>query len=367
LKIQAWNITWKRDYTLTRMSDSGRNAFWYKIRNWEFWPWQLIYLPAMVYYVYLSFKARTPFFFWLSNPGIEGGGLLIESKWEIFKKLPAEYCPATMQFEQPVSFAVVYGKMMEENFHFPVILKPEFGERGWMVEKIEDLPELEQYVKHIKTNFLLQEYIDLPNEIGIFYYRYPDQAQGTISSIVIKDLLSVKGDGVKNVKQLMDENTRTKIHINLLKKKHKSLLNLVPRKGESLELLSIGNHCRGATFRDGTQLINEKLISVFNKLGREISGFYYGRFDIRYQSINSLSNGKDFYILELNGAKSEPAHIYQPGYPLFRAFKVIIQHWKVLYAISRKNYKAGLSYPSWKKGWAHWRKYRNHIKLRKEY
>ncbi|MFC2126680.1 hypothetical protein ACFLU5_17980 [Bacteroidota bacterium] len=340
------------------MSFSLRGTFWYKLIHWEFWPWQLIYLPVICYYAYLSVKARSPYFFWLSNPGFEGGGLLIESKWDIFKKIPSE-------FEHPVSPAEVLEEMVKKNLHFPVILKPEYGERGWMVEKIEDSHELERYVQRIRTNFLLQEYVDLPYELGVFYYRYPEENKGTISSIVTKELLCVIGDGNKNVRKLVEENPRARLQIDHLEKRHKSLLNLVPGKGEKLELVSIGNHSRGTTFLDGSYLINEELITVFDILAKRIDGFYYGRFDIRYQSIDELHNSQGFVILELNGAKSEPAHIYQPGFPLIKAYKVIFRHWGVLYKISRINHKSGMPYPPWAKGWALWQKYRKHVKGRK--
>lgn len=346
------------------MSNPRLRAFWYKLTHWEFWPWQLIYFPVMVYYTYLTIKAHSPYFFWLSNPGIEGGGLLTESKWSILKKIPPEYSPRTKKFDHPVSPNEVLDEIMKGNFHFPVILKPEFGERGWMVEKIEDSHELREYVNKIRTSFLLQEYIDYPHEIGIFYYRYPDQKKGIISSLVRKELLCVTGDGAKNVRQLVTEDPRACLQLDRLEK-HTSLLNFVPRKGEKLELVSIGNHNRGATFLDGSKLISEELNSVIDSVAKKIDGFYYGRFDIRYQTIEELYKGK-FIILELNGAKSEPAHIYQPGFPLSKAYKVIFNHWYVLYEISLINHKSGLPYPSWKKGWALWRKYRRHLNGRKD-
>jgi len=234
-----------------------------------------------------------------------------------------------------------------------------------MVEKIEDLHELEQYVRRIRTNFLLQEYIDLPYELGVFYYRYPDQKEGTISSIVIKELLCVVGNGNKNVRQLVEENPRAKLQMDYLQERHKGMLNMVPQKDEKIELVSIGNHCRGATFLDGSDLIDETLISIFDVIAKKIDGFYYGRFDIRYKSLKELRRGDGFVILELNGAKSEPAHIYQPGFPLMTAYKIIFKHWNALYRISKINRKLGIPYPSWEKGWMLWRKYRQHLKGRK--
>ena len=319
----------------------------------------------MLYYVYLSIKARTPHFFWLSNPGIEGGGLLIESKWDILNKIPSEYIPKTRKFVQPVSATEVMEEMNKGNFHFPIILKPEYGERGWMVEKIEDPHELEKYVLRMRTNFLLQEYVDLPFELGVFYYRFPDQEKGIISSIVIKELLCVVGNGDKNVRQLVEENPRARLQMDYFMERHKGLLNMVPQKGEKIELVSIGNHCRGATFLDGSHLNDELLTSIFDSIAKKIEGFYYGRFDIRYNTLKELKNNRKFVILELNGAKSEPAHIYQPGFPLMTAYKIIFKHWNALYRISKINHKLGISYPSWETGWALWRKYQQHLKKRK--
>jgi hypothetical protein len=51
-----------------------------------------------------------------------------------------------------------------------------------------------------------------------------------------------------------------------------------------------------------------------------------------------LSEGKDFSIIELNGAGSEPTHIYDPAHSIFFAWKEIIRHWNILYKISRLNH-----------------------------
>lgn len=290
---------------------------------------------------------------------------MIESKWKILNEIPREHIPKTSLFKHPSSPQEVLKVMADEHYHFPVILKPEFGERGWMVEKIEDTYELEKYVHCIRTNFLLQEYIDLPVELGVFYYRFPDESMGTISSVVRKELLSVTGDGIKSIRQLIMENTRARMHRNQLEEKHRALMNRVPDSGEKIELVSIGNHNRGAIFYDGNDIINGDLIAVFDKLAKKINGFYYGRFDIRCESIDKLYRGEKFIVLELNGAKSEPAHIYQPGFPILKAYRVLFNHWRILYRISRTHNRMGMPYPSWNKGWTLWKKYRFFINERK--
>ena len=319
----------------------------------------------MIYYLWLSLKSRSFFFFFNANPGIESGGMLIESKKKILDLIPDNLVPKTILFEHPVSKNEILEGMLSCSMHFPIIIKPDYGERGWKVEKIEDSNELNDYVKTNRVNVLVQEFINYPIELGIFYIRYPDKDIGQITSIVKKELLFVTGDGTNNVERLIQRDPRARIHFKNIKRRHPGLMNYIPNKSEKIELVSIANHCRGATFIDGNDLKNPSLSKVIDIIGRQIKGFYYGRFDIRCKSIDDLNKGKDFKILELNGAKSEPAHIYHPGFSLKQAYKVMIFHWDAMYEIAEINLKLGIDFPSFKKGWDAWRKYRYYKKLRK--
>jgi hypothetical protein len=95
---------------------------------------------------------------------------------------------------------------------------------------------------------------------------------------------------------------------------------------------------------NGNHLINNQLIEVFDKISQSIPGFYYGRYDIRCKSLNELYKGKEIKILELNGAGAEPGHIYDPQFPILKAYRVLFHHWKVLYQISKANHKRGTAY-----------------------
>ena len=46
--------------------------------------------------------------------------------------------------------------------------------------------------------------------------------------------------------------------------------------------------------------------------------------------------------MELNGASSEPGHIYDSANTLFKAYKDLLFHWKRLSVISHENMKNGL-------------------------
>jgi hypothetical protein len=290
--------------------------------------------------------------------------MLIESKKKILDLIPSHLIPKTLLFIHPVSKKDVADGMFSYSMHFPIIIKPDYGERGWRVEKIEDSNELGHYIKTNRTNILVQEFIDYPMELGVFYIRFPDKDHGQITSLVKKELLRVSGDGNSNIEELIKRNSRALVHLKDIKKRHPDLMYYIPNKGEKIELISIANHCRGATFIDGNYLINPLLSNVIDHIGKHIKGFYYGRFDIRCKSIEDLNEGKNFKILELNGAKSEPAHIYQPGFSIKHAYKVMINHWNAMYKIAQINLKLGIPLPSFKEGWTVWKKYRYYKKLR---
>ncbi len=193
---------------------------------------------------------------------------------------------------------------------------------------------------------MIQEFIDLPVEAGIFYYRMPDKESGHISSVVIKEMLHVTGDGKHTLSELIRKNDRAFLHWKNLKSTYAGHWHSVLSAGESLELVSLGNHCRGATFLNGNHLITPKMERSVNALVSHMDNFYYGRFDVRAEDFDALENGI-FKVLELNGTNAEPAHIYHPGASYMEGQKTLIRHWKLMFEISRKNHlRKNVPYPS---------------------
>lgn len=326
------------------------SVVWAKIFRWEFWPFSVFYFPVMFYWIWLSLKTRSFFFFTASNPSIEFGGMLGESKDSIFKLIPQQYIPKTYKLHASVDQESFLERLKLEGLDYPFILKPDIGERGWMVELIKTANDLKDYLERVQVDFLVQEYVSYDVELGVFYYRYPNCDHGTVSSIVMKDMLSVTGDGDRCVADLMTDDARTKMHLDTIANKHPDLLKVIPNRGEKVELNAIGNHSRGTTFLNGNHLITQQLIKVFDRVSAQIDGFYFGRYDIRCRSVEDLYEGKFFKILELNGAGAEPGHIYQPGFSLIQAYKDIIHHLKVLADISILNKKKGIPYYSFHRG-----------------
>lgn len=290
------------------------------------------------------------------------GGMLGESKYDVLKLIPDHYKPKTILIREPATKEYVLKQMRENGFSFPVIFKPDLGERGFMVKKIATETQIESYLNILKKDFLIQEFLDLPVELGVFYTRMPDEAAGYVNSVVIKDMLTVTGDGKSTLHQLILDKPRAKLQWGKLKQAHADRLNTMLPLGEQFVLNSIGNHSLGTMFLDGEYLINEKLSKTFDHISKQIDGFYFGRYDLRCASLEELYEGK-IKIMELNGCGAEPAHIYQPGFSLWKAFGVLFTHWNNIFRISMQNHKRGVPFTSWQEGKAINKKFKESTQL----
>ncbi len=268
-----------------------------------------------------------------------------ESKFDVLELVPESYKPKTILIELPSTGDEVLSQLHRAGLIFPLIFKPDLGERGWMVRRITSREDVEKYLSEIKIDFLAQELVELPLEYGVFYVRYPSEPSGKVTSIVGKEMLYVTGDGIKTLEQLILAKDRAKLQWGTLSQVYKNQLGEVIRSGEKIELVSIGNHCLGTKFLNENHLITDRLSASFDSLSKQIKGFYFGRFDLRAASIEDLENG-NVKVLELNGCGAEPAHIYEPGYPIMKAFGVLWRHWSDIYRISSENHKRGVPYIS---------------------
>lgn len=319
--------------------------------NWEYWPFQLVYTPVMLYWFWLSLKARSLFFFNTSNPAIENGGFAMESKWDIYGIMPEGSFPKTLYFDPKCNLEEIKQKITGEGFQYPFIAKPDIGGRGLLVAKIHHEQELADYTAKMRAPFLLQKFVPYKNEVGIFYYRLPGSKSGHISGIVGKEFLSVTGDGKLTVTELMLKDARCLLQLSSLELSHSELLRTIPGQDEQQLLVPFGNHARGAKFIDLSHLITAELTQSIDLICQETKGFYFGRLDVMYDSWDDLSKGINFSVVELNGASSEPTHIYDPRHSLLFAWKEIIRHWRILYQISEANHREmGLPYLTYREG-----------------
>ena len=331
--------------------------FFIKLTSWEYWPFGIIQAPIFLYWIGYALKERSLLYFSASNPGILTGGMMGESKFDVLSLVPDAVKPKTILIKLPATRAHVLEAITKNAFTYPIIFKPDQGERGWMVRRINNEQEIDQYLAEIKIDFIIQELVDLPLEFGVYYVRFPSEANGFVNSITAKEFLCVEGDGKKPLQQLIVEQDRAMLQWETLKKVYHDKLDEVIEAGRRIELVSIGNHCLGTKFLNGNHLITPKLTASFDRISKQVSGFYFGRYDLRCATFEDLENG-NVKIVELNGCGAEPAHIYQPGSSVLKAISVLITHWKNMYRVSIENNKLGVPYLSFKDGREIYRKFK---------
>jgi hypothetical protein len=200
--------------------------------------------------------------------------------------------------------------------------------------------------------------IPYANEVGIFYVRFPNEKKGKVTGIVAKEYVIVEGDGNATIEQLIRANPRYELQIENIKKEFGTQFNNVLEKGKKLNLVPYGNHARGAKFIDVSNLITDKLNQTIDEICQEIPEFYFGRLDVMYDLWMDLEQGKNFAIVEVNGAASEPTHIYDPRHSIFFAWKELARHITYMYKISVQNHKRGFPYLNHKEGM---REYKLHL------
>ncbi|MGF1532894.1 MAG: hypothetical protein ACFCUI_04275 [Bernardetiaceae bacterium] len=319
----------------------------FQFLKWEFWPFWLFYLPLLPYYLWLAFRARSWVFFAAANPLMVLGGMVNYSKYRVLEQIDPALRPM-MELRRP-PFASRQKPMMG----FPLVAKPDKGERGRGVSFVHSQAELDDYLRAATGDVILQAAVEWPLEFGLMYYRLPSAKNGEVTSLMQRDFLSVVGDGKRTVSALLQASERNRRYAAAIAERYPQSAQRVPEMGEVVLVEPIGNHCRGTTFRDACHLITPQLTQVFDRISLPIEGYFFGRYDLKAQSLEDLYAGR-VQILELNGANSEPAHIYDPQNSLWRAYRDLYAHWKNLFLVSRANHQNGVPYPSLSQVWQQW-------------
>jgi hypothetical protein len=339
-----------------------RRPFFIRLLHWEYWSFGAVYGWVYPVWILLAIRARSFFFFAASNPRIKNGGFLCESKKDIHNIMDKRLYPRTIHFGSATDAGVVLNDLKKNDFNFPLIGKPDTGGRGRGIKLLENEQECIAFVNSCLVDFHIQQFIPYKNEVGIFYHRLPGESRGRITGIVRKEFLTVTGDGISTIRELILNDTRAMLQMSSLHSLYQNQLELVLPAGEEKLLVPYGNHARGAKFLDDTHLADEQLNEVVNKICSAIDEFYFGRLDIKYDNWQDFKNGRNFSVIEVNGAGAEPTHMYDPRHSIFFAWKEIVRHWIILNRVSIMNHKRGVKYITVKEGLKMFRDDKEHSK-----
>jgi membrane protein DedA with SNARE-associated domain len=308
--------------------------------RWEFWPMWLFYAPVAAWLAALVVRYRGVGVIAAANPGIPDGGIVGESKHRILTKLPAEWTIPSMLVEPgplDARLAHVTGAMTRRQWHFPLIFKPDVGQRGAGVKLVRSIDEAARYLERERAAVVVQPYHPGPYEAGVFYSRMPDWPRGRILSITDKQFPAIVGDGQATIRDLIWADQRLRMQARTFLSRHARVVDRVPAPGERVPLAIAGNHCQGTLFRDGHHLITAAFERRIDDIARSYRGFFVGRFDIRYSDVQRFTAGEDLAIVELNGATAESTNIYDPSRTLMSAYRQLFQQWSLIFAIGAAN------------------------------
>jgi len=322
---------------------------WRRIKRWEFWPLWVFYPPVVAYVAWLALRHGSPTLFTCSNPAIPGGGFVGESKMDILRALSssresrdlvarAGLLPASAGASARIESALAF--MSWHSLTFPVVLKPDRGQRGSGVAVVRSRAALEEYLSNAAGDTIIQEYAP-GSEFGVFYFRLPEEERGRIFSITEKQFPEVRGDGASTLETLILRDERAVCMARAYFKVNAERLGDVPARGESVRLVELGSHCRGALFLDGSRLWTGELEKAVDELCRGFDGFHFGRFDIRAASVEEFRRGLNFKVVELNGVTSEATHIYDPRSGLLAAYRTLFEQWRIAFRVGAQNRARG--------------------------
>jgi membrane protein DedA with SNARE-associated domain len=315
-----------------------------RLWRWEFWPAWVFYLPLVPWYLVLSLRDRSFTVWAAANPGIPAGGVVGESKAAILEQLPAEWIIPTLLVpagEHSSRTSLVLTALDSRGWEFPLVLKPDAGQRGTGVKKAHDSADVEKYLLANPDPVIAQPYHPGPFEAGVFYARLPGEERGRIFSITDKVFPVVTGDGASSLAALIWAHPRYRMQADLFLARHAASAERVLAEGELFPLALAGNHCQGTLFRDGGHLVTPALEAAFEMIARQFNGFFIGRFDVRYTDPEEFRAGRGFAIVELNGATSESTNLYDPSWPLWRAYHTLFSQWALLFRIGSVNRALG--------------------------
>jgi len=320
---------------------------WRRLTNWEFWPLYITNIVTFGYVLYLGcFRYRSVTLFTITNPAIRpDSGVVGESKSNILRGLAQDSvgCWRLVSSDTPAARRIELFEdfMAEEELDFPVVLKPDIGERGKGVAVCRDRASARGWLEQADRDYIMMAYLP-GEEYGIFYYRFPGDPGGRLLSINRKKLLRVTGDGEKTLEELILADDRAVCMAPFFMKSHQDdLLDIIP-KDQSKLLGEVGTHCRGALFLDGCELITPRLLKTIERIVADYHGFYFGRFDLKAPSDEELKEGKNIKVIELNGVIAEAAHIYDPKHSIFYGWKTLMKQWSIAFEIGEQNRRRGL-------------------------
>jgi hypothetical protein len=292
----------------------------------------------------------------IANPRIFLSGMVGGSKAELMSQATGKCAEAILPWvkitktndELSEQTHRALQRLNSKNITFPFVCKPDTGCRGAGVKLIKSQDSFSTALAQYPTGagIILQQLSRYPDEVGIFFVKYPNTSAGHVVSLTFKNRPEVIGDGKSTVCELVQQDERAAKLLSLYQSRNQSVWHSVLAEGQRHSLLFSASHCRGAVFQDGRHHITPEFNQAINLVMKDLPEFHYGRMDVKYKDLASLKRGEHLEIVEINGASSESIHIWDKDAKLLDAFKTLLWQYKTLFEIGAQVRKSGEKPPS---------------------
>lgn len=315
-----------------------------KWKDRGYWVSHHFYWQSILHYLCNTVRFRSLTYFSVVNPAIPFGGMLNDRKSDIDAIIPARYRPITTTYDPQQDLSK---QLAHAGLSFPIIIKPDVGLKGHHVRKVNTLAEAQALLSHanLDQRWLLQSYVDYDREFSILYHHNTHTHRYGVSSLIEKQYPYVTGDGRATLAQLIDTYPNAYIDRDWIAQKWRDQLTHVPPDGQKIILDDIGNYSRGASFHSMMSAISPELVEQCKTIFDDFEGIHFFRMDLKADSLEGFLSG-DFKVIEINGAKGEPLHIYDRQHSFWSNMLDISKHWRLISDIVVAQRRQGLAFPS---------------------
>jgi membrane protein DedA with SNARE-associated domain len=301
----------------------------------------LFYIPLVAQWFALGVRHRSLTLPTAANPSIEAGGLLGESKIACMDLIGPEARKWAAKSVALVNRPSLTPALLESlasgaGLSFPLVAKPDIGWRGIGVRLVRDAADLHAYLRGFPADarLILQEHVPYAGEAGIFYVRKPGERHGRIFSMTFRYYPHVVGDGRSTLRQLIAADPRASWKADLHHEALADRLDEVPEAGRTVRLSLVGSSRVGGLYKDACGHVTATLTARFDEIADEMPGFHFGRFDVRFASVERLAVGEDFRIIEVNGAGAEAIHMWDPEFKLGDAYATLFHQQALMFEVA---------------------------------
>ena len=328
---------------------------WRRLTRPEYWPARLLYLPTSIFLLLRALRRGNHILdFTACNPCMPASGVSGESKAAILDQIAARdalapylLLPGTLTPAEQKARAETW--MSDQGIAYPVVIKPDTGEKGQGVHFCADAEALLQILNATREEDQLLQAAQSGREYGVFWLHPPDDATNTptgtatgrITAITLKTFPTLTGDGKRNLEDLILADPRAVCQARVYFEKFRDRLYDIPAPGESIPLTQIGNHAMGTRFDDGMHLLTPALTTRIRQISQSLPGFHLGRYDLFAPDDAAFQAGENLQIIELNGVTSEPTSLYQPGHTYRHMAGTLLRQWKIASDIGKHNRQQG--------------------------